>query len=40
MDNVLLIRDPKRIIASYAKVISNPSLPDIGIKMQYDLFYY
>lgn len=38
MDNVLLIRDPKRIIASYAKVIPNPELPDIGIKMQYDLF--
>lgn len=38
MDNVLLIRDPKRIIASYAKVIPNPDLPDIGIKMQYDLF--
>jgi len=36
MDNVLLIRDPKRIIASYAKVIPNPDLPDIGIKMQYD----
>ena len=38
MDNVLLIRDPRRIIASYAKVIPNPALPDIGIKMQYDLF--
>ena len=38
MDNVLLIRDPKRIIASYAKVIPNPSMQDVGIKMQYDLF--
>ena len=38
MDNILLIRDPKRIIASYAKVIENPSMKDIGIKMQYDLF--
>ena len=38
MDNVLLIRNPKRIIASYAKVISNPSIQDVGIKMQYDLF--
>ena len=35
---MLLIRDPRRIIASYAKVIPNPALPDIGIKMQYDLF--
>lgn len=37
-DNVLLIRDPNRIIASYAKVIDNPTIADIGIKMQYDLF--
>jgi len=38
MENVLLIRSPKRIIASYAKVIPNPSIQDVGIKMQYDLF--
>lgn len=37
-ENVLLIRDPKRIIASYTKVIGNPTIADIGIKMQYDLF--
>ena len=37
-ENVLLIRDPKRIIASYIKVIQNPTIADIGIKMQYDLF--
>jgi len=37
-ENVLLIRDPKRIIASYTKVIDNPTIADIGIKMQYDLF--
>ncbi len=37
-ENVLLIRDPKRIIASYTKVIQNPTIADIGIKMQYDLF--
>ncbi len=37
-ENVLLIRDPKRIIASYIKVIDNPTIADIGIKMQYDLF--
>lgn len=38
MENVLLIRNPARIIASYAKVIPNPSMQDVGIKMQYDLF--
>lgn len=37
-ENVLLIRDPRRIIASYIKVIENPTIADIGIKMQYDLF--
>jgi len=36
--NILLIRDPKRIIASYTKIIQNPTIEDIGIKMQYDLF--
>jgi len=38
MDNILLIRDPKRIISSYVKVVENPAMHDIGIKMQYDLF--
>ena len=37
-DNVLLIRDPRRIIASYAKVIPNPSIHDVGIRMQWELF--
>jgi hypothetical protein len=37
-ENVLLIRNPRRILASYTKVIDNPSMHDIGIKMQYDLF--
>lgn len=36
--NVLLIRDPKRMIASYTKIIDNPTIADIGIKMQYELF--
>ena len=38
MKNVLLIRDPRRIIASYSKVISNPTIQDIGVKMQAELF--
>lgn len=36
-DHVLLIRDPKRIIASYNKVIPNPTIHDIGVKMQLTL---
>lgn len=40
MKNVLLIRDPRRIIASYCKVISNPTIEDIGVRKQKDLFDY
>lgn len=35
--NVLLIRDPRAIISSYAKVIPNPTIQDVGIKKQLDL---
>lgn len=38
MDNILLIRDPRAIIASYAKVIIAPTLLDVGVAMQYELF--
>jgi len=37
--NILLIRHPMHVLASYAKVISNPVLNDIGIKQSYDLFH-
>lgn len=37
-DNVILIRSPREIIASYAKVIPNPSIDDIGIKKAVTLF--
>ncbi len=36
--NILLIRDPRAIIASYAKVVHNPSIHDIGVAMQETLF--
>jgi hypothetical protein len=36
--NILLIRDPRAIIKSYSKVVSNPKIWDVGIQMQYDLF--
>lgn len=38
--NVLLIRHPKKLIASFAKVISNPELNDIGVKKSAELFIY
>ena len=36
--NVLLIRDPYKLIASFSKVIPNPTIQDIGLKKEYDIF--
>ena len=36
--NIFLIRDVKRLINSFAKVISNVSLNDIGIKREWQLY--
>lgn len=36
--NIFLIRDPKQLIASYAQVIDNPTMRDIGIEYEYQLF--
>ena len=36
--NILFIRDPDAILASYSKVIDQPTLQDIGVKAQYDLW--
>jgi hypothetical protein len=36
--NVFLIRDPRLILASYSQVIEAPTLRDIGIEYQYNLF--
>ena len=36
--NVFLIRDPKQLIASYAQVIDNPTMRDIGVEHEYELF--
>jgi hypothetical protein len=36
--NIFLIRDPEQIIASYAAVIDQPVMRDIGIEYQYKLF--
>lgn len=37
--NLLFIRDPKAIINSYSKVMPNPTMADIGIKMQVELLH-
>lgn len=39
-DNVILIRHPEKLLASFSKVIKNPSLDDIGIKKAAELFAY
>ncbi len=36
--NVLLIRDPRAIIASYSKIIPNPQIDDIGVRKQLELY--
>lgn len=38
--NVLLIRDPRAILASYTKVIQQPTPHDIGIPQQAELYQY
>jgi len=38
MTPLFLIRDPQKLIASFAKVIPNPTATDIGVKKQFDLF--
>ncbi len=37
LKNFFLIRDPKRIIASYAKVIGDFGLDDLGLKQQFEI---
>ena len=36
--NVFLIREPYQLIASFAQVMPNPTLKDIGIKDEYELY--
>ncbi len=36
--HLFLIRDPKKLINSFARVIDNPTIKDIGIKDEYLLF--
>ncbi|HEY3405974.1 MAG TPA: sulfotransferase family protein [Ohtaekwangia sp.] len=36
--NLFLIRNPRQIISSYAQVINQPVMRDVGIEYQYQLF--
>jgi hypothetical protein len=38
LTNIFYIRNPKQIIASYAKVVDNPSASELGTARQFELF--
>lgn len=40
MINIFLIRNPRQLIASFAQVIQSPSMLDIGIEVEYEIFEY
>ena len=40
MVNVILTRDPKEMLPSFAKVISNPKMDDVGYKAHMELVDY
>jgi hypothetical protein len=40
MTNVFLIRSPRQLIASFAQVIPEPNLLDIGIELEYQIFKF
>jgi len=39
-DNIILIRHPEKLLASFSKVIENPTIADIGIKKATEIFNY
>lgn len=38
--NIFLIRDPEKLINSFSKVIENPSIKDIGLKDEFELYHH
>ncbi|MEE2699959.1 MAG: hypothetical protein VYD71_01170 [Bacteroidota bacterium] len=40
VSNIIFIRNPEEIIASYSKVILDPKMEDIGIEKQYELYHH
>ncbi|RFN59503.1 sulfotransferase-like domain-containing protein [Marixanthomonas ophiurae] len=39
-DNIILIRHPEKLLASFSKVIENPKLDDIGLQKAAELFLF
>lgn len=40
LDNVFLIRDPAQLIHSFQKVIPNPVMSDLGLKLEWEIFSF
>lgn len=40
LTNCFLIREPRRIILSYTKVVPDPEIEQLGLKQQVELFHY
>ena len=40
LHNIILIRNPRELIASFARVIENPTMLDIGVKLEYEILQY
>ena len=38
--NIILLRHPKKLLASFSKVIENPTVDDIGVKKASELFTF
>lgn len=40
LKNLFLIRNPRQLIASFAQVIPNPTILDIGLKLEWEILEY
>lgn len=40
LENIFLIRDPKQLIVSFSKVITQPTMLDIGLKREWEIYKY
>lgn len=40
LKNLFLIRNPRQLIASFAQVIPNPTMLDIGLELEWEIFQY
>jgi hypothetical protein len=38
--NIFLVRQPRQLIASFAQVVPQPTLLDIGIQLEYEMYNY